>query len=105
MFAFYPTKTAQASAVLLKQEPGQRMGRLRLLKMPYIADREWIKCCRRPITGDRIVAMDHGPVLTECPFFRGNGWAVAVDGTAGGLGESIRIQAPCPHRPLSSRKE
>ena len=41
------------------------MGRLRLLKLLYIADRERIKCCGRPITGDRIVAMDHGPVLTR----------------------------------------
>jgi uncharacterized phage-associated protein len=57
-------KVIQASAVLLKEHEG-RMSRLRLLKLLYIADRESISQTLRPITGDRVVAMDHGPVLSR----------------------------------------
>ena len=65
IFRFDIAKTIQASAVLLKTEPAKRMGRLRLLKLLYIADREALSERARPITGDRAVAMDHGPVLTN----------------------------------------
>lgn len=41
------------------------MSRLRLLKLLYIADRECLAESLRPITGDRPVAMNHGPVLTR----------------------------------------
>ena len=58
-------KVAQACAVLLKSEPTRRMSRLRLLKLLYIADREYLKERGRPITGDRVAAMDHGPVLSR----------------------------------------
>jgi uncharacterized phage-associated protein len=64
IFRFNIAKTIQASAVLLKAEPARRMGRLRLLKLLYIADRETLAERARPITGDRPVAMDNGPVLT-----------------------------------------
>lgn len=62
---FHLLKVAQASAVLLKTEPAQRMSRLRLLKLLYIADREALVERSRPITGDQVVAMDHGPVLSH----------------------------------------
>jgi uncharacterized phage-associated protein len=58
-------KVAQACAVLLKSEPSRRMSRLRLLKLLYIAEREYLQERGRPITGDRVVAMDHGPVLSR----------------------------------------
>jgi uncharacterized phage-associated protein len=57
-------KTAQAAAFLLKRHNGF-MTRKRLLKLLYMADRELIAQHRRPITGDRPVAMDHGPVLSH----------------------------------------
>lgn len=60
---FDALKTVQAAAVLLKEEGGQ-MTRLRLLKLLYIADRESIAETLRPISGDDVVAMDHGPVLS-----------------------------------------
>lgn len=63
-FTFNIQKTIQASAVLLQVE-SNRMSRLRLLKLLYIADREMLRERARPITGDRAVAMDHGPVLTK----------------------------------------
>jgi uncharacterized phage-associated protein len=64
IFHFDIAKTIQASAVLLKAEPRNRMSRLRLLKLLYIANRESLAERARPITGDRAVAMDHGPVLS-----------------------------------------
>lgn len=62
---FNPTKTIQAAGVLLRTSPHQRMSRLRLLKLLYIADRENIRLTGQPITGDRVVAMRHGPVLSH----------------------------------------
>lgn len=55
-------KTAQATGVLMKAEPTRRISPVRLLKLLYIADRELLQERGRPITGDRPVAMDHGPV-------------------------------------------
>jgi uncharacterized phage-associated protein len=65
LIPFHILKVVQASAVLLKTEPGRRMSRLRLLKLLYIADRESLQERTRPITGDDVVAMDHGPVLSH----------------------------------------
>lgn len=61
---FDTLKVVQAAAVLLRAEGGC-MSRLRLLKLLYIADRESIAETLRPITGDDVVAMDHGPVLSQ----------------------------------------
>jgi len=68
-------KAIQAAGVLLRGEASSRMSRLRLIKLLYIADRESMRETGRPITGDRVVAMEHGPVLSgvydciegECP--------------------------------------
>ncbi|MCH7885956.1 MAG: SocA family protein [Planctomycetes bacterium] len=57
-------KAVQAAAVLLKCAPNWQMSRLRLLKLMYLADRASLSDKGRPITGDQIVAMDHGPVLS-----------------------------------------
>jgi len=59
------SKAIQAAGVLLRETSSHRMTRLRLLKLLYIADRESLKKTGRPITGDRAVAMPHGPVLSE----------------------------------------
>ena len=64
IFRFNVMKTIQAAAVLLKAESPHRLSRLRLLKLLYIADRSLLQQRARSITGDRPVAMDHGPVLT-----------------------------------------
>jgi uncharacterized phage-associated protein len=61
---FNTMKSIQAAAVLL-QEHGDKMSRLRLVKLLYIADRESIAETLRPVTGDNAVAMDHGPVPTR----------------------------------------
>lgn len=57
-------KLTQAASFLLKRHNGF-ITRKRLLELLYIADRELIAQTHRPLTGDRPVAMDHGPVLTH----------------------------------------
>lgn len=57
-------KVTQAAAYLLKRHNGF-ITRIRLLKLLYIADRELLAETHRPLSGDRPVAMDHGPVLTH----------------------------------------
>lgn len=65
VFRFNFGKTLQAVAVLLRAHPLQVMGRVRLLKLLYIADRESLRDRGAPITGDHAVAMKNGPVLSE----------------------------------------
>jgi uncharacterized phage-associated protein len=62
---FEVEKVIQAAAVLVKTTEAERMSRLRLLKLLYIADRESIAETEAPITGDSVSALDHGPVLSE----------------------------------------
>ena len=65
LIQFSVDKLIQAAAILLKATPPERMSYLRLLKLLYIADRESIQETGRPITGDEVVAMQHGPVLSR----------------------------------------
>lgn len=64
-FPFQIDKTMQAIAALLHFHGTKEMSYLRLLKLLYIADRESLRETGRPITGDRVVAMAHGPVLSS----------------------------------------
>jgi len=41
------------------------MNYLKLMKLLYLADRESMRRNGRPISGDRYVSMDHGPVLSQ----------------------------------------
>jgi uncharacterized phage-associated protein len=63
-FRFNFEKSLQATGVLLGLD-GDRMEYMRLLKLLYIADREMLAETGAPITGDRAVAMKHGPVLSQ----------------------------------------
>lgn len=65
MFHFHFDKTLQAAAVLLRTHRLRVMGRMRLLKLLYITDRESLRDRGAPITGDHAVAMKNGPVLSE----------------------------------------
>lgn len=56
-------KTAQMAAYLLDRG-GERMAHLKLMKLLYLADREAMTRIGFPISGDRFVSMDHGPVLS-----------------------------------------
>lgn len=64
MFAFKFDKALQAAAYLLRRETCREMNYMRLLKVLYLADRESIRESGAPITGDKIAAMERGPVLS-----------------------------------------
>ncbi len=64
-FQFNQERATQAVAFLLQRANGHRENYMRLIKLLYIADRESLKETGRPITGDRFVAMERGPVLSE----------------------------------------
>lgn len=63
-FQFKIEKTMQAIATLLHFHGTKEMSYMRLLKILYIADRESLKETGQPMTGDQVVAMVHGPVLS-----------------------------------------
>lgn len=63
-FRFNFEKSLQAAGVLMSLDGG-RMEYIRLLKLMYIADREMLAETGSTITGDRAVAMKHGPVLSQ----------------------------------------
>lgn len=63
-FKFNECKAVQAAARLIHHSGGE-MNYLALMKLLYLADREALLRFGRPITGDRVVAMKHGPVLSR----------------------------------------
>lgn len=63
-FQFNFDRALQASACLLRLD-NKRMSYLRLLKLLYIAEREWIAETGESITGDRAYALKNGPVLSS----------------------------------------
>ncbi len=64
-FRFELEKAIQAIGVLFRAEQTQVMSYLRLLKLLYIAERENLAATGWPILGDRAVAMDNGPVMSQ----------------------------------------
>lgn len=63
-FRFNDKKTAQIAAFLLKLHGGA-MNYMKLIKLMYLADREKLLAHGVPMTGDTMVAMRHGPVLSH----------------------------------------
>jgi len=79
----YPTlfnekRTAQAAAFLLHRAGG-RLPLLKLVKLMYLAERESIRVFGEPISGDRLVSMPHGPVLSRTLDMM-NGWGGEAQG-------------------------
>lgn len=70
-FDFNLPKTIQAVAFLLKlkHKPANTDNYMRLFKLLYFADRESIKQTGSPITGDKFVALEHGPTLSRLVDF------------------------------------
>jgi hypothetical protein len=62
-FPFNERKAAQAAAYLLKRHDG-RLNYMKLIKLLYLGDRKALLDCGKPITGDRMVSMPKGPVLS-----------------------------------------
>lgn len=63
-FGFDVQKKIQAAAIIARLE-GKRVGRMRLLKLLYLADRESLKERGTPILGGRVSALDNGPLHSE----------------------------------------
>lgn len=63
-FVYNPRKAAQAAAYLVKLSGGG-ISVLALIKLLYLADRKCLVSRGRPITGDKMVSMPHGPVLSR----------------------------------------
>lgn len=60
---FNERKVAQMAAFLI-EKGGGRISHLKLMKLLYLADREAMARFGVPLSGDRIVSMRHGPVLS-----------------------------------------
>ncbi|MEK7407016.1 MAG: Panacea domain-containing protein [Acidobacteriota bacterium] len=60
---FNEAKATQAAGRLLKLRGG-RMSHMKLIKLLYLVDREALLRWGRPVTTDRYVSMDQGPVLS-----------------------------------------
>jgi hypothetical protein len=63
-FKFDERKAAQVAGRLISQGGGE-MNYMALLKLLYLIDREALLRWGKTITGDKIVAMKHGPVLSR----------------------------------------
>src|SRR2546426_8827697 len=61
---FNERKATQAAGLLL-QLRGGTMSYMKLIKLLYLADREALLRWGRPISTDRYVSMDRGPVLSR----------------------------------------
>lgn len=86
---FNEKRTAQAAAFLLHRAGG-RLPLLKLMKLMYLAERESLRKYGEPITGDKLVSMPHGPVLSMTyEHMNGalrsvqRGWSSWIDDRAG----------------------
>ena len=61
----FDERKATAAASHLLQLAGGAMPYLQLIKLLYLSDRESLELFGRPVSGDRYVAMKHGPVLSS----------------------------------------
>ncbi|WP_238938982.1 Panacea domain-containing protein [Mixta mediterraneensis] len=61
---FSVEKSAQMAAYLLHKRGGQ-MSFLKLMKLLYLSDRKSLELYGEPISGDRYVSMNYGPVLSN----------------------------------------
>lgn len=61
---FDAAKTTQIAAYMLEKRDG-KMKVLKLMKLLYLAERTYFDKHNSPMTGDCMVSMDHGPVLSK----------------------------------------
>lgn len=83
-FRFDEKKASQAACLLLNRHGGS-MNYMAMIKLLYLADRAALLHCGQPITGDRLVSMPHGPVLSMVLDFinsgspqAGSAWTEAI---------------------------
>ncbi|WP_223502874.1 Panacea domain-containing protein [Pseudomonas sp. BF-R-24] len=74
--AFNERKVAQMAAFFLQRNGGS-LSILKLMKLLYLADRRALDMFDTPISGDRMVSMPHGPVLSKTyELMNGSGFSV-----------------------------
>lgn len=86
---FAEERVAQMAAYLLQQQRGH-MPYLKLMKLLYLADREAMGRFGESISGDHMVSMPHGPVLSQtldlikgyAPVVAEQGWNYWIAGEA-----------------------
>lgn len=61
----FSARKAGQMAAFFADRQGGRINILKLMKLLYLADRESMARHGEPISFDRFVSMDHGPVLTQ----------------------------------------
>jgi uncharacterized phage-associated protein len=95
---FDEAKATQAAAFLLKLRGG-RMHYLKLIKLLYLADRAALIQWGIPITTDKYVAMDHGPVVSRIYNLIADEipkpvWAEFISAPLGDYEVELRKEAP-----------
>jgi uncharacterized phage-associated protein len=75
---FSEKRAAQVAAYFLHKGNG-RMPLLKLMKLMYLAERLSFKKFGEPLVGDKLVSMDHGPVLSRTYNYI-NGMVLSVEG-------------------------
>lgn len=76
----FRVETAGQMAAWLLDKQGGKMPHLKLMKLLYLAERTYIRKNGHPFLGDKLVSMDHGPVLSVTLNYMqgykepGNGW-------------------------------
>jgi len=75
---FDEKRTAQAAAFFL-HKAGGRLPLLKLMKLLYLAERESLRVYGEPISGDHLVSMPQGPVLSKTLDMM-NGWGGQTQG-------------------------
>lgn len=63
-FEFNEIKATHAAALFLKLNGGS-LNYMKLIKLMYLADRKALQLIERPISTDKYVSMERGPVLSE----------------------------------------
>ena len=86
---FNERKVAQMAAYFLRQQGGE-MSILKLMKLLYLSERESLRLYGTPMSGDRLVSMDHGPVLSSTLDLAKN---TAIDADENGWDCLIRRKA------------
>ena len=62
--AFNERKAAQIAAFFLDKSAEKKMSHLKLMKLLYLSEREAVRRFGHLISGDHLVSMPHGPVLS-----------------------------------------
>lgn len=105
-FWFNDRKTAQAAAFLVRLRGGS-LNYMKLIKLLYLADRQRLIDHGVPLTGDSLVSMKHGPVLSrvldlisEGPSAQPSAWFEYLSAPSG-YSVAVRPDAPLDTDELS----